>query len=90
MVSPTARCRGVWHRLNTHPQVYCIVGRSLRCSFYKPEYDAVLKRYAELKKTNRPPALFAYMKERKEFVQHSFEVRTVEPIVLIARVLTFS
>ena len=79
MVSSTVRCCDVRHRLNTNFKVYYIVSRSLRCTFYKPEYDAVLKRYVELKKTNRPPALLAYMEERKEFVRQSFKVRTAEP-----------
>ena len=78
MVSPTAQCCDDWHRLNINIKVYCIVGRSLRCTFYKPEYDAVLKRYVELKKAGQPPALLAYMKERKEFVQQSFEVWMTE------------
>ena len=90
MVSPTARRCGVRHRLNGYSKVYCIVGRSLRCSFYKPEYDAVLKRYVELKKTNRPPALFAYMKERKEFVHQSFKVRTTQANVFFVTLLTSS
>jgi hypothetical protein len=77
-------------RLNAHPKVYCVVGRSLRCSFYKPEHDVVLKRYVELKKANRPPALFAYMKGRKEFVQQSFEVRAAESPILAMRLLTSS
>jgi len=90
MVSPTVRCCDVWHRLIIDSKVYCIVGRSLRCTFYKPEYDAVLKRYVELKKAGQPPALLAYVKERGEFVQQSFEVRITESLVPVARSLTYS
>ena len=89
MVGPTGRYRDVWYRLNTHCKVHYIVGRSLRCSFYKPEYDAVLKRYVELKKANRPVTLSTYMEERKKFVRQSFEVRAAESPVLVTGLLTF-
>jgi len=51
-----------------------IGSRFSKCSFYKPEYEAVLRRFTQLKKANTPLALSAYMKERKAFVRQSFEV----------------
>lgn len=74
MVGSTSRFRTAWNRTDTNPKVYSMSSRSLRCSFYKPEYDAVLKHYSELKGSNRFIALSAYKKERKEFVRQSFEV----------------
>ena len=71
-------------------KVYHVVVRSLRCSFYRPEFDAVLERCVELKRAGRPLALSAYKKERKEFVQQSFEVRATSFPVRTTRLLTSS
>lgn len=73
---------------NTDSTVYSISTRSLRCSFYQPEYNAVLKRYSQLKEADHLVALVAFKKERKKFVQESFEVRVTGPPVYVVRSLT--
>jgi len=70
----TVSSRLARHELNASLKVYYVVSRYSRCSFYKPEFDAVFRRYGELKKANRPNALNAYKKGRNEFVRKSFEV----------------
>ena len=87
MVGPTSRCYGIRNGPDTHSKVWCITPR-MRCRFYKPEYDSVLKRCGELKGTGRLLALSVFQEERKIFVQQSFEVRMAEPPVIIARLLT--
>jgi hypothetical protein len=83
MVGP--RCFGAQNGPNTDSKVYYFATRSSRCSFYKPEYDAVLKHYGELKETGRSTALAAFKKKRKQFVRQSFEVRVTEPLVFIEK-----
>jgi len=80
--------RLIWRKLNAGSKVYFVVDRSSRCHFYKPEFDAVLRLYVELKKTNRAHALSAYKKDRKEFVRQSFVVRAPESPVPMTRLLT--
>ena len=58
--------------------VYVLATRSKKCSFYKPEYDAVINYYGELKENGRLLSLSAFKKERKIFVQQCFEVRVTK------------
>ncbi|KAF9781569.1 hypothetical protein BJ322DRAFT_1076985 [Thelephora terrestris] len=59
--------------LPSSDDVYVVASRLSRCSFYKPEYDAVLKHYGELKESGRLLSLLAFKKERQEFVRQCFE-----------------
>jgi hypothetical protein len=87
MVGPPSRCCGPKNGSNLDSKVDYIAVRSSRCSFYKPEYDAVLKHYGELKETGR---LITFKKERQNFVRQSFKVRVPEPSFIIAKYLTSS
>lgn len=84
MVGQTSgRCE-VRGRSNIDSTVYAINIRDTRCRFYKPEYDAVLKHYDDLKESGRPVSLNTFKNERKEFVQQSFKVRGIEVLVHVA------
>lgn len=60
-----------------------MAGRSLRCSFYKPEYDAVFRHYGVFKESGRMLSLIAFKNERKEFVRQCFEVGILSTLLLL-------